>query len=72
MAGRPAAALRPGGLLVAGFGLDAAHLPVTRGLTLAGYDEHCATAGLALVGRFATWDAEPYTAGGYAVSVHRR
>lgn len=70
--GRLAAALRPGGLLVAGFGLDAAHLPVPPGITLPEYDGHCAAAGLTLVGRFATWDADPYAGGGYAVSVHRR
>ncbi|WP_329022885.1 MULTISPECIES: class I SAM-dependent methyltransferase [unclassified Streptomyces] len=69
---RLAGALRPGGLLVAGFGLDAAHLPVPPGLTLAEYDDHCAAAGLAPVDRFATWDAAPYDGGGYAVSVHRR
>ncbi|MGN5631415.1 class I SAM-dependent methyltransferase [Streptomyces sp. AC154] len=67
------AALRPGGLLVAGFGLDAAHLPVPPGLTLADYDDCCAASGLSLVDHFATWDADPYDeGGGYAVSVHRR
>ncbi|WP_369201103.1 class I SAM-dependent methyltransferase [Streptomyces sp. PU-14G] len=69
---RLAAALRPGGLLVAGFGLDAAHLPVPPSITLPKYDGYCAAAGLALVDRFATWDADPYDGGGYAVSVHRR
>ncbi|MYT74622.1 MULTISPECIES: class I SAM-dependent methyltransferase [unclassified Streptomyces] len=68
---RLAAALRPGGLLVAGFGLDAAHLPVPPSLTLPEYDACCAAAGLDLVDRFATWDAAPYDGGGYAVSVHR-
>ncbi|MFZ3566136.1 class I SAM-dependent methyltransferase [Streptomyces sp. BH097] len=68
---RLAAALRPGGLLVAGFGLDAAHLPVPPTITLAEYDACCAAAGLTLVDRFATWDAAPYEDGGYAVSVHR-
>lgn len=68
---RLAATLRPGGLLVAGFGLDAAHLPVPPTITLSEYDAHCATAGLALADRFATWDADPYDGGGYAVSVHR-
>jgi len=68
---RLAAALKPGGLLVAGFGLDRAHLPVPPSITLAEYDAYCAEAGLALVDRFATWDAEPYDGGGYAVSVHR-
>ncbi|MEU3731713.1 class I SAM-dependent methyltransferase [Streptomyces sp. NPDC033538] len=65
------AALRPGGLLVAGFGLDEAHLPVEPSLTLSEYDDCCAAAGLTLVDRFATWDADPYDGGGYAVSVHR-
>ncbi|MFD8572747.1 class I SAM-dependent methyltransferase [Streptomyces sp. NPDC059639] len=69
---RLAAALRPGGLLVAGFGLDAAHLPVPPALTLPEYDACCAAAGLDLVDRFATWEAAPYDGGGYAVSVHRR
>ncbi|MFH9983218.1 class I SAM-dependent methyltransferase [Streptomyces sp. NPDC017179] len=68
---RLAAVLRPGGLLVAGFGLDEAHLPVPPGITLAEYDDCCAAAGLTLVDRFATWDADPYAGGGYAVSVHR-
>ncbi|MFE1953347.1 class I SAM-dependent methyltransferase [Streptomyces sp. NPDC059524] len=69
---RLAGALRPGGLLVAGFGLDAAHLPVPPGITLSEYDAYCAASGLALVDRFATWDADPYDGGGYAVSVHTR
>ncbi|MFD4552168.1 class I SAM-dependent methyltransferase [Streptomyces sp. NPDC058466] len=70
---RLAAALRPGGLLVAGFGLDEAHLPVPPSITLPEYDDCCAAAGLTLVDRFATWDADPYDdGGGYAVSVHRR
>ncbi|MGW7419042.1 class I SAM-dependent methyltransferase [Streptomyces sp. NPDC054813] len=69
---RLSAALRPGGLLVAGFGLDEAHLPVPPGITLPEYDDCCAAAGLTLVDRFATWDAAPYDGGGYAVSVHRR
>ncbi|WP_030562988.1 class I SAM-dependent methyltransferase [Streptomyces aureocirculatus] len=69
--GRLAATLRPGGLLVAGFGLDEAHLPVPPGITLPEYDACCTAAGLTLVDRFATWDAHPYEGGGYAVSVHR-
>ncbi|GAA4941419.1 class I SAM-dependent methyltransferase [Actinomycetospora succinea] len=70
--------LRPGGLLVAGFGLDADHVPFTLpddvpfpGLD--DYDAACAAAGLDLQVRTADWDgAEPYDGGGYAVSVHRR
>jgi SAM-dependent methyltransferase len=70
---RLAGQLRGGGLLVAGFGLDAAHLPCAAApVTLAGYDEMCAEAGLVLEQRFATWDRESYDGGGYAVSVHRR
>ncbi|WP_046497468.1 class I SAM-dependent methyltransferase [Streptomyces odonnellii] len=70
--GRLATALRPGGLLVAGFGLDEAHLPVPPSIALSEYDAYCAAAGLTLVDHFATWDADPYDGGGYAISVHRR
>jgi SAM-dependent methyltransferase len=69
---RLAAILRPDGLMVAGFGLDEAHLPVPPSITLPEYDTYCTAAGLTFVGRFATWDADPYDDGGYAVSVHRR
>nr|WP_256215686.1 hypothetical protein [Streptomyces sp. Ag109_O5-10] len=54
---RPVADLRPGGPMVAGFGLDEAHLPVPPGITLPEYDECCVAAGLTLVDRFASWDA---------------
>ena len=65
--------LRPGGLLVAGFGLDAAHLPLPEAtVTLEAYDGWCAAAGLALVERWATWGREAYAGGGYAVSAHRK
>lgn len=69
---RLANVLGPGGLLVSGFGLDAAHLPVPPSITLPEYDAYCAAAGLTPVGRFATWAADDYDGGGYAVSVHRR
>ena len=70
---RLAAALRPGGRLIAGFGLDAAHLPLPQApFGLAEYDAWCAAAGLELAERSATWDGEPFAGGGYAVSVHRR
>jgi SAM-dependent methyltransferase len=64
--------LRPGGLLVAGFGLDAAHLPPRCPVTsLAEYDEACAAAGLGLRERWSTWDGDPFEPGdGYAVSAH--
>lgn len=74
---RLAAALRPGGLLVAGFGLDADHVPFTMppGVAfpdLAGWDAACAAAGLPLVARTADWEGHvPFRpGGGYAVSVH--
>jgi SAM-dependent methyltransferase len=67
-----AAAAKHGGLVVAGFGLDAAHLPVAPTFTLAEYDRWCADAGLTLEQRYSTWDAHPFTDDGYAVSVHRR
>lgn len=69
---RLAAQLRPGGLLVAGFGLDAAHLPLASApVTLDDYDGWCADAGLTLQRRLATWDGAGYDGGGYAVNVHR-
>lgn len=60
-----ASLLVPGGLLVAGFQLT------TGRLRLDHYDKDCATAGLELVDRWATWDREPFHGGDYAVSVHR-
>ncbi|MFI2780868.1 class I SAM-dependent methyltransferase [Streptomyces sp. ALB3] len=69
-----AAALRPGGLLVTGMGLDAAHLPLAEApVTLTQFDHWCSRAGLTLRQRYATWSADPYhQGGGYAVSVHSR
>jgi SAM-dependent methyltransferase len=70
---RLALALRPGGLLLAGFGLTPAHLPLDHApVSLDSYDTWCATSGLGLVKRFSTWDGDPYSGGGYAVSLHRR
>lgn len=64
--------LAPRGLLVAGFGLDPAHLPPGCPVTpLEEYDEACRAAGLSLRERYSTWDRAPYDpAAGYAVSVH--
>jgi SAM-dependent methyltransferase len=71
---RMAVHLAPGGLLVAGFGLDRAHLPAAAALVrIEDYDTWCASAGLTPAHRFATWDRAAYTDGaGYAVSVHTR
>ena len=70
---RLAAHLQPGGLLVAGFGTDAAHLPPGCPVTpLRDYDDACTVAGLSFLRRYATWDRETWREGcGYAVSVHR-
>ncbi len=64
--------LRPGGLLVAGFGLDPAHLPPRCPVTtLEEYDAACHSAGLSLRERYSTWDGEVFDeAAGYGVSVH--
>ena len=69
-----AAHLNPGGVLIAGFGLDPEHLPLEEApVTIDEYDEWCASAGLTAVVRCATWEGEPWTfETGYAVSVHRR
>lgn len=60
-----ASRLKPGGLLVAGFRLEPDGLPLGR------YDDLAAQAGLTPVGRWATWDRQPYQDGHYAVSAHR-
>jgi SAM-dependent methyltransferase len=69
--------LLPGGLLIAGFGLDDAHLPPSapasaRFRSPARYDSDCETAGLRLRQRWAGWDRAAFDDGGYAVSVHVR
>ncbi|MER6637767.1 class I SAM-dependent methyltransferase [Streptomyces microflavus] len=72
--GKLSAVLRPGGLLVTGMGLDAAHLPLPEApFGLADFDLWCERAGLTLRQRYATWSGDPYVPGcGYAVSVHAR
>ena len=71
---RLAAHVAPGGLLVAGFGLDTAHLPRGAALVdLADYDAWCAAAGLVALRRLGTWDGQPFVErGGYAVNLHTR
>ncbi len=71
-----AAQLRPGGLLLAGFGTDPDHLP--RGapvVPLAAYDEACRASGLRLLVRHAGWGEEDWSGEeadhGYAVSIHQ-
>lgn len=68
--------LRPGGLLVAGFGLDAEHLPEgCEAVPLVVVLEAFAEAGLVLEQRWTSWDGAPVTgdpaADGYAVVVLR-
>ena len=72
-AARLAAHLDEGGLLVCGFGLDAAHLPGGCPVTpLADVDAAFAAAGLEPVERLSTWDRAPFDeAAGYVVTVHR-
>jgi SAM-dependent methyltransferase len=70
---RLAAHLQPRGLLVAGFGLDATHLPQGCPVTpLEDYDRACEVAGLSFLRRYSTWDRASWRPdAGYAVSVHR-
>jgi SAM-dependent methyltransferase len=60
-----AGALRPGGLLVAGFAHD-------RHVSRADYCDWCHSAGLQHLQSLATWDGAPDDGGDYAVHVHRR
>lgn len=63
---RIGAHLRPGGVVVVGFGLD-------RGYSIDEFDADALAAGLPLENRFATWDLRPWHAGaGFAVSVLRK
>jgi hypothetical protein len=66
--------LVPRGLLIAGFGLDRAHLPASAArIALSEYDRWCADVGLGPPERYATWDGGPWPGdGGYAVTVARR
>ena len=68
------ATLRPGGLLVTGFGLDPTHLPRNCPVTtLSADDDARMVAGLEHLARHGTWHGTaPTERDGYAVSVHRR
>lgn len=69
---RLAGVLAPAGLLVAGFGLDSAHLPDGCPVTpAADYREACAAAGLTELDRYGSWDGAGESVG-YLVGVHRR
>lgn len=70
-------AVEGSGVLITGFGLDAAHLPHGCPVTpLAVLDAAAEQAGLELLARYATWAQDPYGPStgpgnvGYAVSVH--
>jgi hypothetical protein len=70
---RLATHLSPGGYLVAGFGLAGAVPAKAAPVDLRAYDRLAEAAGLSFIARYATWDEQPFVAGGtYAVSVHRR
>jgi SAM-dependent methyltransferase len=62
----------PGGVVVCGYGLDAAHLPGDCPPTdLAEVDAAFGRIGLVVVERYGTWDAGPFDpADGYAVTVY--
>jgi len=58
---------------VTGFGLDPDHLPLGHvPVTLDDLDGWCVRSGLVLEQRMATWEADPWDDGGWAVSIHRR
>jgi SAM-dependent methyltransferase len=69
---RLAAHVVPGGLVVCGFGLDAAHLPAGCPVTpLADVHAALGAAGLVPLARFAGWDRGPFEeSDGYVVTVH--
>ncbi|WP_392545360.1 class I SAM-dependent methyltransferase [Oryzobacter telluris] len=70
---RLATHLAPRGYLVAGFGLGGSLPRAAARVDLRSYDRLADAAGLAFIGRYATWDRQPFVTGGdYAVSVHRR
>jgi hypothetical protein len=63
-----------GGVVVCGFGLDAAHLPGDCPVTpLGDVDAAMVGAGLEMGDRFSTWGGDPFDpATGYVVAVYRR
>ena len=73
VAERLSAHVAPGGRVVCGFGLDAAHLPPGCPVTPLGeYEDAMTAAGLRLEARYSGWDRAAYEpGGGYVVAVHR-
>jgi len=68
-----AAMLRPGGVLVAGFGLTGGPAGAGVEVTPEAYEAACAAAGLVRRTRYAGWAREPWADGGdYMVAVHAR
>jgi SAM-dependent methyltransferase len=61
-----AGAVRPGGIVLAGFSLRAG------GYGLAGLDADAERAGLTSLERWATWDRAPFAGGDYVVAAFRR
>jgi SAM-dependent methyltransferase len=61
-----AAAVRPGGIVVAGFSLQPG------GYDLRRLDADASAAGLTLLDRWATWDRAPFAGGDYAVSAFQK
>lgn len=74
VAQRLAAHTRPGGRVVCGFGIDAAHLPAGCPVTpLADFDAAMTAAGLEPADRWSGWDRAPFVeSGGYVVALHAR
>lgn len=69
---RLAAHAAPGGTVVLGFGLDAAHLPGDCPVTpVADVDAAMSAVGLEAQERYGTWDRGPFE-GGYVVATYRR
>lgn len=69
-----AAHLVPGGLIIAGFGLNRADLPESAHIiAISEYDRALRGAGFSLQQRYGSWDRAPWNVGSnYAVSVHRK
>ena len=66
--------LVPGGLMIAGYGLNRSDLPETANIVpITEYDRAMRGAGFSLQQRYSSWDRAPFTTGAsYAVSVHRK